>query len=249
MLIKNKNRLATSSLGKAAIDIIEAGISSVLPDKLLKSAVNFDSRDLILQVQNQKYDTSTGRIFVIGGGKASGLMAQALEKIIGSANITGGVVNSKVSTHGTEKINVVQAGHPVPDERGIDGVRQMLALKQQYDINENDVIIALISGGGSALMPCPIEGIGLQDKQRITDLLIKSGAEIGEINAVRKHLSQVKGGKLGGYFQRSRIISLILSDVIGNDLSVIASGLTVPQRMTRTGLLPRSRPTRPPGRG
>ena len=183
-------------------------------------------------MNNDAFDLSSGRIFVIGGGKASGRMAQVLEEIVRAENITAGIVNYKGSTPKTENIKVISAGHPVPDERGVAGVKEMLELKRQFSITENDIVIALISGGGSALTPCPPEGISLEDKQTITDLLIKSGAEIGEINTVRKHLSQVKGGSLGRYFSPARVISLIMSDVIGNDLTVIASGPTVPDEST-----------------
>jgi len=108
----------------------------------------------------------------------------------------------------------------------------MLALKGLYSINEDDLIICLISGGGSALMPCPVEGVSLEDKQRITGLLLGCGAAINEINSIRKHLSRTKGGGLGQFFSPATVISLILSDVIGNDLDVIASGQTCPDPST-----------------
>jgi glycerate 2-kinase len=231
-IIKNIDSLSTTKSRRYVLEIIEAGIGSVLPENLLKRCVQFEKNKKLLTVDNDVFDLSAGRIFVIGGGKASGRMAQALEEIVGAENITSGTVNSKGSIPKTEKIKVISAGHPVPDERGIRGVKEMLALKQRYGINENDVVIALISGGGSSLMPYPSEGISLKDEQDITNLLINSGAEIGEINTVRKHLSRVKGGNLGRHFNPARVISLIISDVIGNDLSVIASGPTVPDEST-----------------
>jgi glycerate 2-kinase len=231
-IIKNIDSLATTQSRRHVLEIIETGIESVLPENLLVRSVKFAPDSKILTAKNDVYDISSGRIFVIGGGKAGGLMARALEKIIGTENIAAGIVNSKGNIPDTEKIRVIEAGHPLPDERGIEGVKAMLALKQRYDIGENDVVIVLISGGGSALMPCPAEGISLEDKQKITDLLISCGADIGEINTVRKHLSRVKGGKLGAYFHPVTVISLIISDVIGNDLSVIASGPTVPDEST-----------------
>ena len=232
MIIKNKFELSITELRKQALDIIEAGIARVLPPALLKSAVRYDSAHRILTVKDDTYDLSKGRIFVIGGGKASGLMAETLEDIIAPDNIEAGVVTCKSGDYKTSKIKIIQAGHPVPDQRGLQGVKQMLALRERYSINENDLVICLISGGGSALMPCPVDGVNLKDKQTITELLLGCGAEIQAINAVRKHLSKTKGGGLGNFYSPATVVSLILSDVIGNNLDVIASGLTCPDSTT-----------------
>ncbi|MFC1992300.1 glycerate kinase [Chloroflexota bacterium] len=226
MIIKNKRELSTTELRKQALGIIEAGIARVLPSAIMKSAVRYDPARRILTVNDSSYHLSEGRIFVIGGGKASGLMAETIENIIPPDHISAGVVTYKSGDYRTSKIKIVQAGHPVPDQRGIDGVMEMLALKNRFTINENDVVICLISGGGSALMPCPVDGVDLEEKQEITELLLECGAEIHEINAVRKHLSKTKGGRLGHSYSPATVISLILSDVIGNDLDVIASGQT-----------------------
>lgn len=232
MIIKNRSDLNTSELRGKALDIIEAGIERVLPTNIMKNALHYDTASRVLTVNNITYDLSHGRIFVIGGGKASGLMAKALEGIIPPEDITAGIVNCKDSGYKTNKIKVIAAGHPIPDHRGAEGVKEMLSLKDNYAIGKDDSIICLISGGGSALMPYPASGVKLEDKQKITGLLLGSGAEISEINTVRKHLSRIKGGQLGLYFSPSTIISLILSDVIGNDLSVIASGPTYPDMTT-----------------
>ena len=185
-----------------------------------------------MNVNGDIYPVSGGRIFVIGGGKASGLMAESLENLLGPENITDGVVTCKGNHFHTGKIKIVRAGHPIPDQRGTDGVRRMLHLKDQYAIGRDDLVLCLISGGGSALMPCPADGVSLKDKQRVTELLLACGAEINEINTVRKHLSTVKGGRLGHFYSPATVISLILSDVIGNDLSIIASGPTFPDAST-----------------
>ncbi|MBI4304063.1 MAG: DUF4147 domain-containing protein [Chloroflexi bacterium] len=232
MIIKNKRELATTELRKQVLDIVEAGIARVLPSAIMKAAVKFDPVRRVLTVNESSYDVSRGRLFVIGGGKASGLMAETLEDILSPDNIVAGVVTCKSGDYKTSKITIIEAGHPVPDERGIAGVAEMLALKERYSINENDLVLCLISGGGSALMPCPVEGVSLEDKQRITQLLLGCGATIHEINAVRKHLSKTKGGGLGRYFSPATVVSLILSDVIGNDLDVIASGQTCPDSST-----------------
>jgi len=234
VIIKNKNELCTTELRKQALEIIEAGIARVLPPAIMKSAVRYDPADKILAVNDDAYPLSGGRIFVIGGGKASALMAETLENILAPENITAGAVtcNCKSSDYKTSKIKIIEAGHPVPDQRGLDGVKQMLALKDLYSINEDDLIICLISGGGSALMPYPVDGVSLEDKQRITGLLLGCGAAINETNSIRKHLSRTKGGGLGQFFSPATVISLILSDVIGNDLDVIASGQTCPDPST-----------------
>ena len=159
-------------------------------------------------------------------------MAESLVSLLGYENITDGIVICKDKPLNNGKIKMVQAGHPIPDQRGVNGVQRMLRLKDRYAINKDDLVFCLISGGGSALMPCPADGISLDDKKKITGLLLASGAEIQEINSVRKHLSKIKGGRLGYYFSPATVISLILSDVIGNDLSTIASGPTVPDSST-----------------
>lgn len=232
MIIKNRTELTTTELRKRALDIIEASIERVLPQNIMKNALNYNTASRILTINNATYNLSRGRIFIIGGGKASGMMAETLEGIIPPEHITTGIVNCKGGDYKTGKIKVLTAGHPIPDYRGVEGVKKMLSFRDDYSISKDDKTICLISGGGSALMPYPAAGVKLKDKQRITELLLASGAEISEINTVRKHLSGVKGGQLGLHYSPSTIISLILSDVISNDLSVIASGPTYPDKTT-----------------
>ena len=232
MIIKNRPELATTGLREKVLQIVEAGIKRVLPPDIMRSAVSYDAASRTIKINNDFFSLASSRIFVIGGGKASGLMAQALESIVGAENITGGVVNCKGGHPKTQKIKIVIAGHPLPDQRGVGGVKEMLALKNRYSIGKNDLVICLISGGGSALMPHPVEGVSLGDKQKITQLLIASGAGIDKINVIRKHLSQVKGGRLGDFYSPAKVISLIISDVVGNDLATIASGPTTPDPST-----------------
>jgi glycerate 2-kinase len=234
VIIKNFNQLAITELRRTALEIIEAGIERVLPPAIIQSAVSYDRSLRTIRVCGETYPLSDGRIFIIGGGKASCLMAASLEKLLGYAEISDGVVICKGTPTPTVKIQTIQAGHPIPDRRGVTGVEKILSLKDKYGINQDDLILCLISGGGSALMPCPVDGLGLEDKRKLTGLLLASGAEILEINCVRKHLSKIKGGRLGYYFSPATVISLVLSDVIGNDLSVIASGPTVPDSSSFT---------------
>ncbi|MCX5993032.1 MAG: DUF4147 domain-containing protein, partial [Chloroflexi bacterium] len=232
MIIKNREELITPGQRARAVELIEAGISRVLPSNLMRTSVKYSHSQKRLSVNGHKYDLSKGRVFVVGGGKASGSMAIELEKIIGPESITAGIVNCKSTEHGTEKIKVVQAGHPVPDAAGVEGVKEMLSMKARYGIGKGDLVINLISGGGSALLPCPVKDVTLEDKQVITRMLLGCGADIKEINSVRKHLSLIKGGGLAGFFAPARVISLIISDVVGDDLNVIASGPAVPDPTT-----------------
>ncbi len=217
---------------KQALTIVEAGIESVLPSAIMAQAVKFNPAEKFLTINGTPYHIGQGRIFVIGGGKASGAMAETLEKIIAPDHIVSGVVNCPGSAFLTKKIKLIKASHPTPNRSGVNGVKKMLALKTRFSPNKNDLVICLISGGGSALMPCPAEGINLKDKKKITKLLIARGPTIHEINAVRKHLSRIKGGRLGSFFSPARLVALILSDVIGNDLDVIGSGPTAPDTST-----------------
>ena len=232
MIIKNRNNLVKTDARERVLQIIEAGITRVLPLNIMMNAVSYDTASQNITVNGDVFRSAEGRIFVIGGGKATGLMAQALERIIGTQNIVAGVVSCKGRHFKTRRIKTIIGGHPIPDQRGVDGVTEMLALKQVYSIGKNDVVICLLSGGGSSLMPYPVKEVSLSDKQKITELLIGSGAEIGEINVVRKHLSRIKGGRLGDFYFPATVITLILSDVIGNDLTTIASGPTFPDLST-----------------
>jgi len=232
LIIKNREELISSGLRARAVELIEAGVTRVLPSNLLRESVKYRRASKRLAIENEGYNLSRGRVFVIGGGKASGLMAEEIEKIIGPEMITAGAVNCKSNGYATKNIEVIQAGHPVPDEAGVYGVRTMLAMKGRYNIGKNDLVLCLISGGGSSLMPCPVSGVSLEDKRDITQLLLRCGADIKEINTVRKHLSLTKGGGLGRYYDPARVVSLIISDVVGDDLDTIASGPTVSDSST-----------------
>ena len=164
-------------------------------------------------------------IYVIGFGKASGYMAVALEEML-RERITSGVVNVRSGYSAPCRIvKVNQAGHPLPDVAGIQGTREILRLVD--NVGENDLVFCLISGGGSALFELPCSGITLEELRKTTELLLKCGARIDEINAVRKHISQVKGGRLAKLC-RGEIVSLVLSDVVNDPLDAIASGPTAP---------------------
>lgn len=177
----------------------------------------------------------TGRLIVIGAGKASARMAEAVEKHY-KTHIEGLVITRYGYARPTKHIEIVEAAHPVPDQMGVDATRRMLTLVG--DLNEEDLVLALISGGGSALLCAPIDGVSLDDKQNINQLLLASGAPISEINIVRRQFSTVKGGKLAAACAPARVFGLVVSDVAGDDLKIIASGPTVPHKTAYTPIEP-----------
>ena len=165
-----------------------------------------------------------GRLVVLGAGKASAAMAQVVEQHWPGL-LSGLVVTRYGYQVPCQRIEVVQAAHPVPDAAGLHAAQRMLALAE--GLTADDVVLALISGGGSALLPLPLPGITLQDKQAINRALLASGASIGEMNTVRRHLSAIKGGRLAAACHPARVITLLLSDVPGDHPADIASGPTV----------------------
>jgi glycerate 2-kinase len=170
-----------------------------------------------------------GRLVVVGAGKAAAAMAQVVESHYEGTDLTGLVITRYGHSLPTHRIEVVEAGHPVPDEAGERATQRLLELVQ--GLTEDDLVLCLISGGGSALLAAP-KGITLQNKAALTKHLLASGADITEMNTVRKHLSGIKGGQLARAAAPARVLSLIISDVAGDDLSSIASGPTVPDPTT-----------------
>lgn len=209
--------------------IFQAGLQAVDPVEAIIRHVTLNDNALIIsgrQFNLKDYD----RILVVGAGKAVAPMAKAVEDLLGD-RISDGVIVVK-DDHGLplKKIKVCEASHPVPDERGVKGTEEILSLVEKA--GARDLVICLISGGGSALLIAPVGGISLEDKQNATKLLLACGATIHEFNAVRKHLSRAKGGRLAQMAYPATVTSLILSDVVGDDLDVIASGPTVPDSST-----------------
>ncbi|MDA0840418.1 MAG: glycerate kinase [Planctomycetota bacterium] len=209
--------------------IFDAAIRAVEPGEAVSRHVRRDRN--VIEIGSVKYDLDNcSGVYVVGAGKANAPMAEALEEILGDA-LTGGVITVKYEhSLPLRKIQVCEAGHPVPDDNGMAGARAMLDLVQP--LNKDALVFCLLSGGGSALMAVPAEGLTLADKQETTRLLLACGANIEEINAVRKHLSAIKGGQLARAASPATCINLILSDVVGDPLDAIASGPTVPDRTT-----------------
>ena len=210
-------------------EIFTAGLEAVDPSKALKQAVSVHGTTL--HVGDAHYDLEAYQhIYVVGGGKAGASMAQAVETILGD-RVTAGIVNVKYGhVKPTTTITLHEAGHPVPDEAGVTGVSQIIRLLETA--TEHDLVLCLISGGGSALLPAPADGISLGQKQEVTKHLMRCGATINEINTIRKHISATKGGQLARTAYPATLVTLLLSDVIGDPLDTIASGPTVPDRGT-----------------
>ncbi|HHY32138.1 MAG TPA: glycerate kinase [Firmicutes bacterium] len=220
---------AREPLRRDALAIMRAALAAVDPYEAVKRQLSLEGD--ILTIGGRRYDLAKiAHVYVVGAGKASARMALAVEEVLGD-RVTAGLVNVKYGhSEALSKVRVREAGHPVPDAAGLEGAREMLDLASAA--GEDDLIICLISGGGSSLLPLPAPGIGLSDKQATTQALLRCGATIHEMNAVRKHISLVKGGGLARAAAPAHVVSLILSDVIGDDLDVIASGPTVPDTST-----------------
>ena len=205
------------TLRKSAHQIFQAALKAADPAEAVRRHFTPPSADF-------------KRIFVVGAGKATAPMAQAIEKMLGK-RITGGLINVK---HGhsakLSRIEQNECGHPIPDEAGVRGTQRIAAIAREAAAG--DLVICLISGGASALMPFPAPPITLGEKQTTTNLLLACGATIHEINAVRKHISSIKGGQLAALASPAHVVSLILSDVIGDNLDVIGSGPTSPDAST-----------------
>jgi hydroxypyruvate reductase/glycerate 2-kinase len=209
--------------------IFMAGVKSVLPGKLITRIMRLDGS--LLDIDGHKFDLENFRnIYVIGAGKASAAMGHYVETILGK-QITGGHIVVKYGhSCKLKKIKVSEAGHPIPDLNGFRSSREIISIAQQAD--KNDLVICLISGGGSALLTDLPEGLLPEELYIVNNLLIRCGASINEINCVRKHLSGVKGGHLARIVWPASLITLIISDVPGNQLEVIASGPTLPDTST-----------------
>ena len=171
----------------------------------------------------------SGKVIVVGAGKGSAEMARSFEEAWynkGYKDLSGLVITRYGHKKKCKNINIIEASHPVPDQAGLKATKEMIKLLKT--LNEEDLLIVLISGGGSSLLVLPIDGVSLEEKQELTNSLLKCGASISEINSVRKHLSKVKGGNLASYAFPAKIITLAISDVPGDDFGVIASGPTYP---------------------
>ncbi len=223
------------------VPILSTALEAVDPHQAVKKTLRRDSDRLWVgdqEIDLRKHD----RIFMISVGKAACPMARSLAAALGDF-LTAGVVVTKTGFglkcaqpgHGSGKIVGFEAGHPIPDENGEAAAQAIENLLS--DTQKDDFVFCLISGGGSALLTAPIAGVSLQDLQVLTDLMLRSGARIQELNTLRKHLERLKGGRLAQLISPAAGTTLILSDVNGDPLDAIASGPTVPDASTFAGLL------------
>jgi len=220
---------------KHAFSIFKAGVEAVDPGMLIKRIVNPAKRDKhnnnLLTVHDWEYDLCRfEKIIIVGGGKASAAMASEIEEILQGRITDGLVITSYGRSTAAQRVRIVEAGHPIPDESGVRGTSELL--KMLDSSGENTLVICLISGGASALLTAPHDTISVKHVRVITNELLTCGATIKEINTVRKHLSRVKGGNLAATAYPAEVVTLILSDVVGDPLDVIASGPTVPDPTT-----------------
>jgi glycerate 2-kinase len=224
---KFKNFERCSMMKNVVYDIFKTAVESVLPNNLIKNNLKLE-KDTLLCMGTKFALDEFENIYVIGGGKASGIMALALESIIGDRIKTGIVAVKDHTGKKSSHIQIINAAHPIPDENSLKAARKVKEFAEEA--KEKDLVIALISGGASSLLSSPKYPLTLKEKQDTTNALLKSGANIHEINTIRKHLSSIKGGQLAKIVVPAKLISLIISDVVGDDLGFISSGPTVPDR-------------------
>lgn len=230
-LLDNAQSEPLRRLRRDALKILKQAVEAVDPRKAVENSLKIRGSHLCFNEIEIDLD-GFSEVHVVGGGKAGGAMAEAVEALLGD-QISEGVVNILKGTeerYNTRKIELNGVSHPIPDDESIRGTAKMLSIVEQA--KAEDLIVVLISGGGSALMTCPAEGISLEELRLLTEMLLRSGATINELNAVRKHLSAVKGGQLAERAYPASVVSLILSDVVGDPLDTIASGPTAPDRST-----------------
>jgi glycerate 2-kinase len=229
-------RTETEAYGELR-SIFEEGVAAVNPRRLVAGALSVIGDRLQVRSGEASLELSLApfrRVLVLGAGKASAAMASGLEAVLGERIASGLVVVKYGHTAPLRRVGLIEAGHPLPDENGLRGAAAIEELAR--DADEQTLVVSLISGGGSALLPAPLrwhtagreESLGLEEERRVTEALLASGATIGEINGVRKHLSRLKGGRLAALIYPATTLNLILSDVVGDRLDTIASGLTVP---------------------
>lgn len=210
-------------LRSAARAALEAGLAAADPAALVRRHLARDGHRL--RAGGVRVDLGTGRLALVAAGKGAGAMARAAERVLGP-HLGPCLAVAPHAAPAPRRVPLRVAGHPVPDAAGEAAAREVEALAAS--LGRRDTLLVLLSGGASALLPAPVPGVSLADKQRVTRDLLRAGAPIGELNAVRKHLSRLKGGRLAQLAAPARVVALVLSDVVGDDLATIGSGPTAP---------------------
>lgn len=233
-MFENRDRLARTPRHDLALDCIAAGVEAVHPERVVRERVSVADGSVRISegvgpaADHEVALPGVDRLLVVGGGNAAGAAAAALEDVLGDHIDDGVVVTDEPAP--CERIRVRAGDHPVPTGRNIEATREVLELARSA--GAGDLVLAVVTGGGSALLAAPANGIALPGLRATTEALLASGAAIGEANAVRKHLSAVKGGGLALAAAPAPVVGLVLSDVVGNDLGTVASGPTAPDPTT-----------------
>lgn len=227
MAIKNFGELAVSDLHRLALELAEHGLAVADPYNAVRRSVVLNDKRILIDGEVIEVG---GQIHVIGFGKASKRMAMALNDLLGD-RIVGGVVITPDEIGYVGSIKLVRGNHPIPGKDTLDS-SQLLLDYVSSNVSENDIVFVVISGGGSALFEVPEDGVSLDDIAWLSKELMRRGADIFELNAVRKRFSKVKGGKLLRFLKARKVVSLIISDVVGDRLDTIASGPTAPDDTT-----------------
>ncbi|GAB3412060.1 glycerate kinase [Haloparvum alkalitolerans] len=233
-MIDDRDRFPETAAHDLALDCLAAGIRAARPDRVVPDRLVLEGSRLLIDGAETVDLAAFDRVLVLGGGNAASQVARELERLLGD-RVDGGVVVTDDAVD-CERVRVLPGDHPTPSERGVESAREVLSAAASADADT--LVLGVITGGGSALMPAPAEGVAgvagvtLADLRETTASLLASGAAIGEINAVRKHLSDLKGGRLAAAAAPATVRCLVLSDVVGDDLSTIASGPFVPDETT-----------------
>jgi glycerate 2-kinase len=226
-MISNKDELARTPARKTALECLCAAIEAVHPQNVIENALHLE--DDLLSVDGHTYNLNRfDEIVVIGGGNAAGHVAVALESLLGDQIDRGVVVTDDLVP--TEQIEVFEGDYPIPSERCMEGTLQVIDIAES--VTEDTLVLTVLSGGGSPLLSAPVADISLADLQTVTNLLFENGVPLRGLNAVRKHLSAIKGGQLARAADPATTVGLVFSDVVGNDLGVIASGPLAPDDTT-----------------
>lgn len=221
--IKNKQELAKTENRKIILDILEAGIEAIQPNNVIRKKIHLNGN--VFSIADHQYDLQYfENVHLLGFGKGSAGISKQIEKILGDKLTDGYVIDTSPEQFG-RKINFTLGTHPLPSDENAQFTQKVV--KEYGNLTEKDLVIVIICGGGSAMLVSPIKGVSLEEKINVNKALLKSGADIIEMNTVRKHLSLVKGGGLAKALYPATVASVIFSDVPGNDLSFIASGPTV----------------------
>ncbi len=226
-IISNKEELATNELRTQALEILEAGLEAINTEKVLRKKISITSGVLNIEGGNELDLKSFNRVIFVGIGKCALDGAKVIEEILGDYLMEGAVIDVKPTDESKDlkKIRYFEGTHPLPSEQNVSATKKILEMVK--DLTEKDLVITLISGGGSSLFELPVDGFDLNTIIEKTKEFTAKGADIYELNAVRKQMSQVKGGKFAETCSPARMVSLIFSDVPGNNISVIASGPTI----------------------